>query len=471
MEVPIYDFPISAYSQNANEYVSPNDKNYNIRLLSSEYQNFQLAQFYNHYYSTNAQGLSPWSEQMIRATLRLIKENEAETLENFNNQNKSSANKHYAANFKEHDQTWWNNIKKNMNLDKLDLNKFHKNNRAISITNTYARALPDAAPDFFHPSLPGQGFPFDNLQESAIWAGTPLYVFHVSKNKAWSLVLTPDGYFAWVHSDDIAYVSNKFIYQWQKAARQNLIAITQTETNIVDKRQQFKFTAYIGSVFPMIKRDKKQTSIFIPFKGHYNQASIKTGIINSNASSTMPLIASPNNLVKIINQLKNRPYGWGGAFFFNDCSQEIKSIFTPFGIWLPRNSSQQAQLTQSLDLSKNNTEERISFLQTKGHLLMTIIYIGHHVMLYVGDKDLGNDKIAITYQNVWGIPPQNPNKRYVIGQSLFFPLLKIYPENTAVCSFASKSNFKLIYLDKLDLKADSPQNFVNRFMTKRDSGE
>ncbi|MGC1182404.1 SH3 domain-containing protein [Legionella sp.] len=468
MEVPIYDFPITAYSQNANDYLSPDKEDYNKTLLSPEYQNLQLTQFYNHYYSSDAQGLSPWSRQMVTSALALMKKVEPEILEDFNNQNKSNEDKHYAENFKEHDQIWWSRIRDNMDLYALASSEFKEENRAISVANTYARALPDIAPDFFHASLPGQGFPFDNLQESAIWAATPLYVFSVSKDKAWSLVLTPDGYFAWVKSNDIAYVSPVFINQWETAAQHNLIAVTQIETSIVDDHQQFQFTGYIGSVFPMIERNSQQTSILIPVKNGYNQAMIKTGIINTNASNVVPLTASPKNLVKIINQLKNRPYGWGGAFFFNDCSQEIKSIFTPFGIWLPRNSAQQAQLSSTLDLSKNNIDERISLLKEKGHPLMTIIYIGGHVMLYVGNKDIDNNRAAaITYQNVWGMSPENHDKRYVIGQSLFFPLLKNYPENPEVSSLASKSNFKLVFLDELNLKADSPHGFANRFLDKR----
>ena len=165
---------------------------------------------------------------------------------------------------------------------------------------------------------------------------------------------------------------------------------------------------------------------------------IKTGLINTAASNIMPLTASPQNLVNIINQLKNRPYGWGGAFFFNDCSQEIKSIFTPFGIWLPRNSAQQAQLSSTRDLSKNNVDERLHLLKETGHPLMTIIYIGGHVMLYVGNTDIDNKAVAITYQNVWGMAPECRDKRYVIGQSLFFPLLKNYSENSDVSSLADK---------------------------------
>lgn len=467
MDLPIDDFPVT-YSQNANDYLSPNDKNYNKNLLSAEYQNAQLKQFYNHYYASDAQGLSPWSRHMVTAVLPLIEKVQFETLDDFNNQNKSDEDKHYAENFKAHDQIWLSKLSDNMDLSVLASSEFKEEKRAISVANTYARALPDNAPDFFHASLPGEGFPFDNLQMSAIWVGTPLYVFSVSKDKAWSLVLTPDGYFAWIKSNDIGYVSSAFINRWQAAAQQSLIAVTQTEASIVNDQQQFQFTGFIGSVFPMVERNNLQTSILIPVKNSHNQAIIQIGIINTSASQLMPLVASPKNVIAIINQLKNRPYGWGGAFFFNDCSQELKSLFTPFAIWLPRNSAHQARLSSTLDLSKNNLDERINLLKEKGHPLMTIIYIDGHVMLYVGNKDIDNNATAITYQNIWGMSPESGNKRYVIGRSLFLPLVKYYPENPDASSLANKSKFMLIYLDKLNLKTDLPQSFANKLSVGRE---
>ena len=128
----------------------------------------------------------------------------------------------------------------------------------------------------------------------------------------------------------------------------------------------------------------------------------------------------------------------------------MKSIFTAFGIWLPRNSAQQAQLNSTVDLSDNNVDDRIKTLKEKGHPLMTIIYINGHIMLYVGNKDIDNRGVeAITYQNIWGMAPKSRDRRYVIGQSLFFPLLKSYPENPDVISLADKAIFKLVYLDKI----------------------
>ncbi len=459
MEVPVYDFSIKAYTQNIGDHLPSDSDDYSAALLTPEYQAGQLQQFYNHYYASDAKGLSPWSEQMVKSILPVVKKIEPQIVEDFDNQNKAATERHYAENFKEHDEVWLNKIKQNMDFGALESIEFNDKNKAIAITNTFARALPDESPDFFHASLPGQGFPFDNLQESAIWSGTPLYVLSVSRDKAWSLVLTPDAYFAWVKSSDIAYASSGFIQKWQAAAHNGLMAITETETSVLDKQQRFQFKSYIGAVFPLVKRDEQAISIFIPVKNEQQQAVMKVGVINRHAASLMPLVASKKNMAKILTQLQNRPYGWGGAFFFNDCSQEMKSIFTPFGIWLPRNSAQQTQFNSTLDLSTSNEDERINTLKANGHPLMTIIYVGGHVMLYMGN----HEEEAMTYQNLWGLAPANRDKRYVVGQSLFLPLLKYYQESPDISSLANKSAFKLVYLDELDTRAATPQAFTKYF--------
>lgn len=357
-----------------------------------------------------------------------------------------------------------------INLSALATSVYLPKNRAIAVHNTSARTLPDLAPDFFSLTLAGEGFPFDNLQESSIWAGTPLYVLNLSTDHAWALVFTPDGYCAWVRSEDIAYVTPAFIQKWQTIAKHGLVAVTQTEVSIFDQAQKFQLTGYIGSVFPMIQQNHQQFAILIPVKGQNQQALLKTGIIAASGASQMPLPATPKNFVKIINQLKNRPYGWGGKFFFNDCSKEMKSLFTPFAIWLPRNSSQQAKLNSILDFSKNTVDARINLLTEKAHPLMTLIYIGRHIILYVGKKDLGEQLQApITYQNLWGLSPKNRDKRYVIGQSVFLTLLKTYPEHPSLVSHAGETLFQLIFLDQLNPNSDSPDVFVSKFIAAEPS--
>lgn len=464
VEVPIDDFSMESYSQNSNDYLSSDSKDYSVPLLKPDYQVSQLKKFYNHYYSTDSKGLSPWSDASIKSILPIVKKVEVEILDDFDNRNKDSLNQHYGENFKAHGVDWINQIRENMDFNAINSSEFKAENKAIAIANTFARALPEQAPDFFHFSIAGQGFPFDNLQESVIWAATPLYVITVSEDKAWSLVLTPDAYFAWVKSSDIAYASGGFIKRWQLAAKKGLIAITKTGASVLDRAQHFQLTGYIGAVFPLVSSDEMNTEILIPIKNQHDEAVIKIGLVNKKHVALMPLVASKKNMVQLIKQLQNRPYGWGGAFFFNDCSQEMKSLFTPLGIWLPRNSAQQAQFKSTVDLSKNTAKERINLLKEQGHPLMTLIYIGGHVMLYVGNKTMDNKDVeAVTYQNVWGLSPLSKDKRYVIGQSLFLPLLNAYPEHPEVNSLANKAYFKLVYLDALDAESASPEAFLTLF--------
>ena len=457
VNIPREQFPIENYSQNIHQYISPEQSNYHQRLLTPEAQKSRLKQFYQHYYASDANGLSPWSAALVNAVLPKVKKEEQGILNSFNQPG------HYTENFRAHEKTWFPKLKKNSNLDSLNNTVFNTKNRAMIINNTAARALPDASPDFFDARAAGEGFPFDNLQIASLWVGTPIYVLNTSQDKAWSLVLTPDAYFAWVKSTDIAYASPQFVQQWQVAVKNKLAAITETEVSVLDTSQNFQFSAYIGSVFPLITRNTQETAILIPVKNAAYQAEIKTAVIRSASITPMPLSATPEHMSNLIQQLQHRAYGWGGAFFLNDCSQEMKNLFTPLGIWLPRNSGMQQQLNQTIDLSKYTVDERLALLKKKGHALMTLIYKKGHIMLYVGNTKINNQSEAVTYQNVWGLSPENKATRYVIGGSVFLPMLKTFQENTQINSQASGPAFKLVQLDEVGSTEMSPQKFADSF--------
>lgn len=450
VDVPIEDFPVESFEQNVYHYLPKNAQDHQKPLMTSDYQARQLQNFYQHYYSSDSNGLSPWSASWVSEILPTVSETEIDILNDFDNRFKDDDHKHYGENFKAHDEKWLNQIRNNMPLESLTNLTFNPANRAIAVNNTHARALPDQSPDFYHFTKAGQGFPFDNLQESAIWAGTPLYVVCLSNDKSWSLVLTPDGYFAWVNSNDVASVSSAFMMRWQKAAKTGMVAVTKTNASVVTQRGLFQFNGYIGAVYPLAYKKNQDISFLIPVKNKRGFASITTAKTTDDSVTKMPLKATKQNMAGLIQQLQNRPYGWGGAFFFNDCSQELKSLFTPFGIWLPRNSSKQALMGRVVDLSDKSPSERIHFLKQHGHPLTTIIFIGGHVMLYVGneqeDKQSGD---VITYQNLWGLTTPQYDKRYIVGQSAFIPLLQNYTGFSEVQSLADKKYFKLIYVDEL----------------------
>ncbi len=59
---------------------------------------------------------------------------------------------------------------------------------AIMLRHCSARALPTHAPLFNNPQRPGRGFPFDQLQHAALFAGTPVLITHQSSDRAWVFV-------------------------------------------------------------------------------------------------------------------------------------------------------------------------------------------------------------------------------------------------------------------------------------------
>jgi len=56
------------------------------------------------------------------------------------------------------------------------------------------------------------------------------------------------------------------------------------------------------------------------------------------------------SLISLVNRLVGAPYGWGGLYGNRECSATLQDLFRVFGLWLPRNSSDQAKAGQSIQL-------------------------------------------------------------------------------------------------------------------------
>lgn len=303
---------------------------------------------------------------------------------------------------------------------------------------------------FYHHKLAGQGYPFDNLQLSALWVGTPVYIIAETKDRAWFLVITPD-YIGWVKSNGIARADNAFVTEWTKVAKQKLIAITHTQTSITDEQGRFLFSAYVGAVFPG-RAETDKLKALVPVADADRNAVIKETILTSDEAALMPLVATPAHFANIMSTMINRPYGWGSMYFYNDCSAELKSLLTPFGIWLPRHSSNQVTVGKMVDMTAASPEKRLSYLMENGQPFTTLIYIGGHVVMYIGNypnPQQSGSLMAMTYQNIWGLSPNPAARRVVIGQSVLFPLLLQYPEDNSLGSLANKRYFQVSNLRQL----------------------
>ncbi|UQQ17875.1 hypothetical protein MYA98_04355 [Salmonella sp. WGH-01] len=119
----------------------------------------------------------------------------------------------------------------------------------------------------------------------------------------------------------------------------------------------------------------------------------------------------------------------------------------PFGIFLPRHSSAQVESAgRVVDLSHKIPKcGSIISPDTEKRLLRWSIF--RHIMLYIGNTTMNGQVVPMTYQNIWGLRPNHANSRSIIGEAVFLPLLRFYPENPELISLAGKVLFKLGYIE------------------------
>ncbi|MCD6039751.1 MAG: peptidase family [Gammaproteobacteria bacterium] len=479
-----FPFPIEHYDQDITHWINAETLPQKP-LMDSQVQDQQLKNFYDYYIGS----MSPWDvNRMTSMVMGDLQPVLSSVFDEYDNSKQTAEDKkgRSACNAAPYSDAWITNIKQLANISQFAPKNYDATKRGITIDNLNVRALPTEDRYFFNCSLPGEGDSFDYLQTSALWAGTPVYILGETVDHQWYLINSPD-FIGWVKSAGVAQVDDKFVNDWKQAATHKLVAIhspiNHKPLGVVDEETHTKrFAGYIGAFFPLAKEENNGFHIFIPVMGANHQAVMQQAFLKKEDAVLMPLSSTTSNIISVINQLKGMVYAWGGfnnvdpAVFSYDCSSALKSIYTPFGIWLPRHSSDQVNPEKMIgrvsDFSSENVDERIANLVKKDaagsdHRFMTVVYIGGHVFMYVGDyvdpAHPSTTPVALTFQSIWGLRPLPgtgsdgaplPEGRYVIGQSVFFPLLAPYPEQYPypvprdLGSLAAKQIFQVAYLDQ-----------------------
>ncbi|AWN81875.1 SH3 domain-containing protein [Candidatus Cardinium hertigii] len=445
---PFRFFPIERYSQVTSQWIDPNQEGYDQPMMDAKVQKRYVEQLWQRLYGS----ASPWHEAYVKAILQqeAIGSCQEKALVRFSNHDKSEQDKWYGMNFRPYSIEWIKDIRANIPLYELKNPIFQAAHRAITIQNLAVRILP-SQDVCFRSTIPGHGYPFDRLQASAVWIGTPLYSIAETKDKIWSLVIMPD-FIAWIPSSGFAYAEDAFIQRWKEAAQNQLAAIIQTQTPLVDTKGRCIAQAYVGSVFPVSTREHAKADkliLNVPIANEEGKACSVDVSVSSTQAACIPIQTSRKNFAKIMDTLKERDFGWCGTSFYNDCSAELKSLFLPFGIWLPRHSSDQVEISEKMDRNGATPEERLTYLKDYGDPFLTIVYIGGHVFLYIGHFQYQEMAIAMTYQNIWGMADLSGDSVSIIGKSVFLPLLLNYPEDPNLKNLLQRPFFQITHLKHL----------------------
>lgn len=376
--------------QNADDYLNPATKQ--KRLIDNKNQQALAHHFLMQYFS-------PWHDKQNPME---VKKNIHDMMDAF------KKNPGWGMNYQPHSLQWMQKIAEDINLNTFP----NDNKNAIVIRNATLRVLPTDMPSFSNYQEAGQGYPFDNLQISALWAGYAVHVFQITKDGEWVYV-SAYSVSGWVKLRDIAYVNPVFIQQYE---HQQFITVIKDNAPVKDLRGNYLFKTRIGSLFPI-----QQNNIMVPIKNKNHQAEILKIKFPKNTTTHFPLSATPEHFALLINHMIGEPYGWGGYQHWRDCSLTTQSLLADFGVYLPRNSEKQSEFGHMIDLSHLTVKQKLNMIQKQGKPFLTLIGLPGHIMLYMGQKD----HQLFVFNNKWGLPTKNllgDEGRAVIGTAVIAPL-------------------------------------------------
>ena len=245
----------------------------------------------------------------------------------------------------------------------------------------------------------GEGYPFDYFQYTTLWLGTPVMVMHQSLDEMWYFVASPYST-GWVRAEHIGLLTDR---QKRSIQKRKLLAIT--KENVVIKTDYNIRKAHIGTLLPISFRNK----VYVPRKTKRGKTTFDKVTINEADGAKMPLEFNSENTRNILGQLVGNKYSWGGLGGGRDCSATLKDFMTPFGIWLPRNSSQQKKIGNVIALKGGNSK-KMKEITKEAIPFLTVIYKKGHSMLYIGENDKG---IPLIFHNAWGLKVIIDNKNLV----------------------------------------------------------
>lgn len=249
------------------------------------------------------------------------------------------------------------------------------------VGQTDLRVLPTTAPLY-----DGRGDPFiDNLQVSSLEPGTPLVILHRSRDGAWIYVAT-ELVTGWLESREVAVTDFAFFLRRYKEPS---VIVTAARVDLFEDAELRSFIAYARMGTRLVlagpwSGDKLKISI--PRRDEAGMFHEREAWVDAGLVSAEPLPYTPRTIYRQAFALLNAPYGWGGAFGEQDCSQFLAQVFSTVGVILPRNSARQAKIGVPLagfEASATDEDKR-RIIVDSGLGGATLLRFPGHIMLYLG---------------------------------------------------------------------------------------
>ncbi len=302
--------------------------------------------------------------------------------------------------------SWWH---KNINLSEYGT----INKRAMVIRYSDIRSLPTEKPLFRDPRIAGEGYPFDQLQNSSATYAEAVFVSHYSLDRAWVFIYS-SSVSGWIKSENIAFIDDKKISNLKNSKK-----LFVKKDNLPIYRLDGEFVDYsrVGMVLSYLSEDDSYFyAKSIDKNGDFIRISLPKDAAHIGFSDL-----NRDDISIVLSQLLKNSYGWGGFLGERDCSSMIRDYAIVFGMMLPRNSAAQAMRGEKISLKDMSSDDKKSTIKELAIPFETIAYLRGHVLLYVGVYE--NEPLFI--HNIWGVRTKDDmgrNGRHIIGRAIISSL-------------------------------------------------
>jgi len=262
------------------------------------------------------------------------------------------------------DQNFMDDIKRNMNLSGVVIGQAPRYGLVVHF-----------APQRFLPTKEGlyekkDDLEFDQLENSALDVGTPVAVVHASADGLWYYVMTEisDG---WVEA-------------------KNFAVVIKPKADIFLNESMTDFYDYIrmGMRLPMTSVDAGHVTVNVPGVDSDGVLVVKEAYMNAEDVNTGYLPYTARNIYKQALMMLNQPYGWGDMYGEQDCSRFMQMVFATVGIDLPRDSKDQAQVSNVVVNFDQKSSDAIKIAAIdQSPASNTLLAMKGHILLYLGTVD------------------------------------------------------------------------------------
>jgi len=297
-------------------------------------------------------------------------------------------------------EVFWSKLRKNMNQESVK--KTSRIVFALIVKQTDIRIFPT---DELSMSAP-TNFEFDLFQQSSISPGSPIAIFHFSKDRKWAYVQT-QFIRGWIRTLDLAIAQKKTeVVDYEEAGDRLVVTGSLVPVYGEPSLRKPAFIARMGNSFPLLHApDGNKTSqafyvISLPLREESGRLQLGKGYLRVEEDVRQGFLPyHQENVARQAFKMLHHPYGWGDRHGGRDCSRFIMDIFNTFGILMPRNSTEQAAVGSNPGAAAGRPVEEKQKVLDQSIPLATTLRLPGHIMLYLG-RDGGN---YYAIHSIWGV--------------------------------------------------------------------